>query len=52
MSTSHKSVDHMESIHDEAFQRENVLPVLSFTEPIDRRTLKGKTKLVELTQDY
>jgi len=50
--TSHKGADHMESMHDEAFQGENVLPALGFTEPIDRRTLKGKAKLVKLTQDY
>lgn len=50
--TSHKGADHMEVMHDEAFQRDNALPELGLTEGIERRKLKGKAELVKKTQEY
>ena len=50
--TSHKGADHMESMHDEGFQRENVLPDLGFTKPVSRKSKTGKPLLVKTLQDY
>lgn len=50
--TSHKGADHMESMHDEAFQRENALPELGFTKPLSRKSKAGKPLLVKTIQDY
>ncbi len=50
--TSIKGADHMESMHDEAFQRENAMPALGFTSPMSRTSWDGKAKLVKTMQDY
>ncbi|MEW6228039.1 MAG: aldehyde ferredoxin oxidoreductase family protein [Bacillota bacterium] len=50
--TSIKGADHMESMHDEAFQRENAMPALGFISPMPRTSWDGKAKLVKTMQDY
>ncbi|MCR4427012.1 MAG: aldehyde ferredoxin oxidoreductase C-terminal domain-containing protein, partial [Firmicutes bacterium] len=50
--TAMKGADHESSMHDEAFQRENAMPALGFTEPISRFEMKGKPKLVKALQEY
>lgn len=50
--TSHKGADHMEALHDEAFENKNVLPDLGFRESMKRTDIKGKAKPVKITKDY
>ena len=50
--TCHRGADHMEAIHDEAFQRDDVLPELGLTQAMDRRQVEGKPQLTIKTQDY
>jgi len=50
--TSHKGADHMESMHDEAFERDNALPELGFTKSLSRKSKAGKALLVKTLQDY
>ncbi|HHY48037.1 MAG TPA: aldehyde ferredoxin oxidoreductase family protein [Firmicutes bacterium] len=50
--TSMKGADHMESMHDEAFQRESALPQLGFAVPMSRKDFQGKPRLVKTMQDY
>jgi aldehyde:ferredoxin oxidoreductase len=50
--TSFKGADHESSMHDEAYQRENVLPEVGFTMPMDRKQFGGKSALVKSLQEY
>lgn len=50
--SSIKGADHMESMHDEAFQRENAMPELGFSSPMLRTSFDGKARLVKTMQDY
>jgi len=50
--TCHRGADHMESIHDEGFQRDDAMPDLGFTQAMDRRQLEGKPRLAVKGQDY
>jgi len=50
--TSFKGADHESSIHDEAFQRENVFPELGLTAAMGRKQFEGKAALVKTLQEY
>jgi aldehyde:ferredoxin oxidoreductase len=50
--TSFKGADHESSMHDEAFQRENVFPELGLTVAMDRKQFEGKAALVKTLQEY
>jgi len=50
--TALKGADHESSMHDEAFERENVLPDLGLKESMSRKQFGGKPFLVKTLQDY
>jgi aldehyde:ferredoxin oxidoreductase len=50
--TMHRGADHMETMHDEGFNRDNALPDLGFTTPMVRTDTAGKPLLVMKGQDY
>ena len=52
MATCHRGPDHLESFHDEAFERPNAFPELGLVEPLSRTQSAGKPRLVKVTQDY
>jgi aldehyde:ferredoxin oxidoreductase len=52
MATCHRGPDHMECLHDEAFERGNGFPDLGLVEPMSRMATEGKPRMVKVTQDY
>lgn len=50
--TSFKGADHESTMHDEAFQRDNVLPELGLTVAMNRKQFAGKAALVKTLQEY
>jgi len=50
--TCHRGADHMESMHDEGFNRDNALPEVGFTTPMVRTDVAGKALMVKKMQDY
>jgi len=49
--TALKGADHESAMHDDVFERENVLPDLGYVKPMARKEYQGKPLLVKKTQE-